>query len=120
MDALEDEDDERFRVDFVWGPVFGSDLSEGALDDHMPVGEDGRVRVWYDSEVALHSLLAQFADEPAPLIDHYFVFEPRTTWEDDPGEPIFVQDGHGTAFDEDEFIEVLLEEAPVCDEVISE
>jgi hypothetical protein len=93
--------------------------SSQQLDSHMPTNDDPRIRVWYDASLSLHDVMAQYVDEPAPLIDQYFIFAPGSSWSDHPGQPANEEEYGHEGFDDDAFLEEMRELAPECDEVES-
>jgi len=86
LDVFEKVESQAVVADFVWIEKLSNDSFEAA-QDKMPVSEDPRTRVWWDSENVLPGAVGEHMCADVAW-DVYLFYDPGRVWDDDdPGAP---------------------------------
>jgi hypothetical protein len=90
---LQEIDDERLRVDFVWTRIWSID-NLGSAHKYMPKAPDPRARVWWDQFNQLSDGLSPFMSGIKPVWDVYLLYEAGREWDPEsktPGAPDYFE-----------------------------
>jgi hypothetical protein len=119
LDFFDAYDDDRVRIDWVWGPAWGYDTAYARAQSLMPVAADGRARVWYDEDKVLIDGMVDDLSMAAPIYDIHMVYAPGSVWESGgtPGVPEYTD---GSRPEEAELEDALDEQLPTCDRIVTD
>ena len=68
VEILEENDDPRIRVDFVWVQIW-SNSTYTAAENLMPISPDPRARVWWDTDHVLSVNMSPHMSNVNPVVD---------------------------------------------------